>query len=400
MRFGDRYRSVPERCILDMLLLGGFAYDRHNAAAEALVHEALGRWIDLGLGFRRHAVGRLFDPVEVLNVLTWAGLEAGDGFWAEHYVATGRRLVQDLAARVGGQPFEVTLRRTFYPLAKSRRPRFRLPLPLSGTSLGDLRIEPFAGPADGTSLKVGPGRLEARPAALTGGTFTLGARMHFTARPNAGGEDAVLDDRQAELYRRPREGLIVVSARVAELARSLAPDQAEPREALCAFWNHILDALMGGAVHYDQVDADAPCDWVLDTGWCDCQLAAALFVALCRARNIPARIVSGHVLYRRAPTNHYWAEAWLAGSGWMPFDFLSWNLSRGGRDAEWRDHFFGRVDARMTTQIMPLSFTGAVGVPIPADFLVLQTAEGDGIEISLLAADGTPVYRDQITLTD
>jgi hypothetical protein len=230
--------------------------------------------------------------------------------------------------------------------------------------------------------------------------MALGARLSFAARPQApcpgqgdGGPDQAL-------YLRRREGLIVVSDRISALARSLAGAGASSLEAVRAFWDYINSELICGVLRYDQVDAVAPCDWVLDSGWFDCHLGSALFAALCRAHGIPARVVGGYVLYRPAPGNHYWAEAWIENQGWTPFDFLGWDLSRGGRDREWRDVFFGRIDCRMTTERLPREFTGAVGVPIPEAWGLLQVAMAGGLEISFLDINGTPVYADTVRVTE
>jgi hypothetical protein len=105
------------------------------------------------------------------------------------------------------------------------------------------------------------------------------------------------------------------------------------------------------------------------------------------------------VLYQNAPTNHYWAEVWFEDQGWMPFDFMSWELSQAGCDREWRDHFFGRLDYRMTCQCMPLEFTGALGVPLPQAWSILQRSSPGGVEISFMDVSGTPVYADTIRVT-
>jgi hypothetical protein len=106
------------------------------------------------------------------------------------------------------------------------------------------------------------------------------------------------------------------------------------------------------------------------------------------------------VLYRRAPTNHYWAEVFLGDAGWTPFDLLSWDLSVGGRDPEWRNHFFGRLDPRMTTQILPLDFTGALGAPMPAQWHMLQSAASGGVAIRLTSLSGRTVYKDVVCVAD
>ncbi len=396
LHYGDHYRNTPERRILDMLLLVGCAYEKDHSAAEASARQALERWITLGLVIKHQGGARLFDPVEVLNFCKTAGLEGRDGFWAGHFVATHRQAVVDLKARGDNAHFRVYFRRNFQIGNASARLRLRMPLPLPDPYVYDLEITPFIEAAGDFRVELRTGRLEARMTAPCAGELTMGAELVFHACRRDDGDGASLDARESELYLRPREGLIVVTERIQGLAQSLVPSSVTTIESLRGFWNYIMDEFRCGAIHYDQVRSEAPCDWVLDTGWFDCQLASALFVALCRARGIPARLIGGHLLYRLLPTNHYWAEAWLEERGWVPVDFLSWDLSRGGRDAAWRDTFFGHLDPRMVTQVMPLAFTGAPGLPVPADFIVLQARNGEDVEISLQTADGTPIYSDRL----
>jgi hypothetical protein len=274
--------------------------------------------------------------------------------------------------------------------------RLRAPLPLVSIYGDGLHIAPFVEGSKDARLGFSDGRLEARLVATGEGPVTVGAKLSFRGAvqpPRSEGPQ----NRTA--YLRPREGLIVVTERVNKLANALAGPGADAASAVGAFWNYMLDELVCGAIHYDQVRADAPCDSALETGWYDCQLGSALFIALCRARGIPARMVGGHVLYRRAPTNHYWAEVWFEETGWTPFDLLSWDLSLGGRDLRWRDHFRGRIDDRMITQVLPFQFTGALGVAMPNTWHIVQTIKNEGVEISLAAVDGEPVYSDFVSIS-
>ena len=241
-------------------------------------------------------------------------------------------------------------------------------------------------------MSISDGRLELRGLADGQGVAELGYRAVFDPSVQHGGEGSAAD------YLKPGEGLIQVSDRVRNLADRLAGPGARPQAAVRAFWNFMLDELMCGAIHYDQVTPTAPCDWVLDSGWYDCQLGSALLVALCRARGMPARLVGGHVLYRAAPTNHYWAEVWLDDEGWRPFDLLSWDLSGGGVNGDWRDHFYGRIDPRMVTQCFPRQFTGALGVALPAAWHVLQLGTAHGVEIRLNDITGRPVFVDTVAM--
>lgn len=53
----------------------------------------------------------------------------------------------------------------------------------------------------------------------------------------------------------------------------------------------------------------------------DCTEYSELMISLCRANNIPARIVSGYTLNRKAKLGyHNWVEVYLTKNGWTPFD--------------------------------------------------------------------------------
>ena len=54
-----------------------------------------------------------------------------------------------------------------------------------------------------------------------------------------------------------------------------------------------------------------------------CQDFAHLFIAVARAMGVPARYVSGYIHFpgeRESSASHAWAEAWVAGRGWIGFD--------------------------------------------------------------------------------
>lgn len=53
----------------------------------------------------------------------------------------------------------------------------------------------------------------------------------------------------------------------------------------------------------------------------DCTEYSDLFVAICRAKNIPARVVTGYtVRFDTDSPKHNWAEVYLQKYGWVPFD--------------------------------------------------------------------------------
>jgi hypothetical protein len=403
----DRYRTIPEARMIEALMLCAWTFDLESPLAAEATREALLTWTRLGLGFRRAANGeRLFDPIEVTNFLKLACLEGRDNFWEERYVSNFRRLISEVekvdsadSSSGGEKQFVVEFRRTFHlgAIAPDSQLRLRAPLPLEGHHLRNLQVMPLI--ETSREARVNAGRLQVRVNTSGEAATTIGARLSFTARQQETGFGLDESEPDKELYLRWREGLIVVSERVAALAHSLTAEGAPPLEALRSFWTYMLTELNCGLLHYDQVDTASPCDWVLNSGWYDCQTGAALFAALCRARGIPARIVGGYALYHRLPANHYWAEVWVENRGWLSFDFFGWELSRGGRDMEWADRFFGRLDYRMITERLPLEFVGAIGVPIPPAWFLLPVAKAGGIEIDFLNINGTSVYTDLIRIT-
>ncbi len=393
----DRYRTIDEPRLSRMLLLGGFAVEvaqGRESEAGVLVQQAIDSWVASGLGFCRDAQGqRRFDPVEVLNFATHAGLAGTDSFWRDHYVPTGRALVASGPAVAAG-PFAVTLRRRF-DLARfppGARLRLRLPLPLAGA----ISVTPVIAASLAAEVACSSGRMEVRLPRPSDPNLELGVDLLFAAHRPVMGDH--LNEAERELYLRPSEGWIRICPRIRRQADLLAGSEADPRQKLQAFWDFMIDHLTLGMVHYDQVPPQAAGEWVLAGGWYDCQLGAALLVSLCRASDIPARILSGHVLYPLAPFNHFWAEAWLDGHGWFPMDLMAWDLSAGGKDRSWRDHFFGSVDARVVMQCLPLHFTGAMSLRFPLGWHMVQTRAENGIDIEFIEYDGTPLYRDRVVL--
>jgi transglutaminase-like putative cysteine protease len=59
----------------------------------------------------------------------------------------------------------------------------------------------------------------------------------------------------------------------------------------------------------------------------DCTEFADLFIALCRACDIPARFAEGFVTNITSNPKHDWAEVYLEGYGWIRFDPTSGNLN-------------------------------------------------------------------------
>ena len=417
-------RTVGEDRIVAFLIAGGWAYeirqgDREPAAKAA--RQALSRWVAAGLPVSTGEGGaRRYDPVEVVNFMKWSSLRHGDPIWTERFVTTGRRFVLDLhpewAAKalpgrfdaLPARQFRVAFKRNFNlsSIVPGTPIRLKLPLPLEDARLGNLRIDIDETCDAPVRFSQVPGRLQARLDAPDGGQISLAYHADFTASPNMGcvvtaaaSSANDLEPESRALYTRPEEGFIQVTPRIATLARALAGQGGNSLDIAHSFWNYMMDSMIGGAIHYHQIDRSRPMDWLLDIGWYDCELGSALLASLCRAMNIPARIISGHVLYPLTPYYHFWVEIWIDGAGWRPFDLLSSDLSAGGRDKNWRNCFAGAVDYRMKTQCLPRYFVGPMSLHWPSRWRMLMNLNPDGLHISYDdIANGELIYSDDVSV--
>ncbi len=406
------HRTIDEALVVEALLSQGWPIETRTggrAAAEIQARAALDRFVGLGLPFAA-VDGRRFDLAEVSNFVEWAGLNAGDLTWEAHCVASARRLVWEAhgggpglappPSALGAQAYRFTLRRTFNlaDCAVGERVRLRLPLPIEDERLTGLEVAFL--PPDGADIQpdIAPARLDAQVSVPQTGKLMLGICATFTAHPHVPAAPAsALDPTEADLYLRPSEGLIKVSERVRALADRLAIGAADALAMVRRFWAFMMDDLACGVIHHHALSQAEPLDTVLEQGWYDCQAGSALMVALCRAKGVPARVVSGYMLYEAAPSFHTWLEVWLDDRGWTPFDLLSWDLSAGGRDADWRDYFFGRLDHRAAVQRPPRLFNGAGSVRLPPAWHVLTTPTASGSKIAFLdAGTAALVYSDEV----
>jgi len=413
IRTKDRYRTVTERHIVDMLLVAAFVSDLEAGrrdSAVSRVRVALDSWIALGLGYRISDCGeRMYDPVEVVNLMKWSGYHGLDDFWINHFVATGRSFFGEWDMRASEAPsrpgrhdpvrFNVSLRRSFglIGIEAGQKLRVRLPLPLSQSSQ-KIEVEPIAPAGLPTRVVRSEGRLDFQFTAPSEPVVEIAAKMAFDTDGRSKDDlPGQLSPEKREIYLRANEGLVRITPRIQELTRTIGGTEVGDLEIATRFFHYVIDEFMCGMVHYDQVNADAPGDWVLDTGWYDCQLGSALFASMCRAQGIPARILSGHMLYRLAPGFHYWSEVWIDELGWTPFDLLTWDLSKGGRDTTWRNCFVGQIDYRMVTQCFPLAFTGPMSVRFPPAWHLINAPIDGGMEINFTALDNKLIYCDRVT---
>jgi transglutaminase-like putative cysteine protease len=402
----DYYRSVDESRILDFLCIAGWAeqYRRAPQAARDAATTALERWIAAGLPFRVSSGSRAFDPAEVINFAKTLGISGEDDFWEHAYVATARSLIEDLRAGGESSPrrFHVRLERhvnlAHYDVGA--RVRINLPLPLEGDVYGVTEIQADVLTQD-VKATIDPGRIVASLSVPENRIASVAAEIAFlchgerSERSERRRTTVEIDD--TELYLRPSEGLIEITPRVVDLAKKLGINEREPLAAMQRIWDYMFEEMTLGVVHYDALPTENALDAVIESGLFDCRLGAALLVALCRAVRIPARMRSGYALYA-IPFYHYWAEFWTEERGWLPFDLICWDLSLRGRDAAWRDVFFGKLDARMPTETLPRTFTGFPSVQFPNAWHVLSRPIDKGAAFGLFSVETEAlVYEDRFS---
>jgi hypothetical protein len=398
---GDaRYRTIAEQRIVDMLLLNGWRFDvadgRRDEAAKA-AHAALEACVTAGLPFFRDDMGaRRFDPVETWNFLKWAAEHGRDRLWEGHCVAAARRQIRETP---GPSRFSVSLTRTFNLAGRRQgeKLRLRLPAALDEPTLTQLSVEFLTLPPDVVETSRGPGRLDALVLVGEREEIGVGCRATFVTNPDRCAQTSPLTIDEAALYTRPTEGLIRVNARIRALAADLAAGETNDLGIARRCWDFILDTFACGSIHYDVLDPERPLDWVLDHGWYDCVLGSALMAGMLRARGVPARLVTGYMLHVTAPAFHTWLEAWIEGTGWMPLDLWAWELSAGGRDPPWRDHYFGKIEPRMVVERPPRLFGGTGAVRLPRRFLLLPSLTERGARTTFEDAEtGAWTYHEDV----
>jgi transglutaminase/protease-like cytokinesis protein 3 len=94
---------------------------------------------------------------------------------------------------------------------------------------------------------------------------------------------------------------------------------AQQLELVSSIYNFVL-----GCMHYSGYNpSDTGAAAALASGSGDCTEYSDLFVALCRAKGIPARVIEGYAIDAGSSDlrfGHNWTEAYLDDFGWVPFD--------------------------------------------------------------------------------
>jgi transglutaminase-like putative cysteine protease len=395
-----RRRTIEESRIVALLMLHGWTFEVRSderTRAEREAASALEGLVAQGLPWAQGPDGeRLFDHVEVSNFMRRAGLRGEDPVLLEHYAPSARHMVRS-AEMTRAAGYAVTIRRRFNLADRTPGAPIRLRLP---TPLLPARTEFLAPQNAAVEARFEADRVEVALEVPVDRQIDLGIRTTFDAvSPPPADPSRRLDQVEADLYLRGREGLIQVDGRAMSLAERLTGDACQPLDVIRRLWGFMMDELAFGVLHHDRINPADPYALALSEGWYDCRLGSAMLAAMCRARGIPARVVHGYMLYSVAPDIHTWMEAWIDGAGWRPFDLLAWDLEARSAGGAWREHFFGRIDHRLPVERPPRLFAGTGDVRLPRAWQMLTYADEAGTVIEFQDLEtGALVYAESIAV--
>lgn len=376
-----------------------------HAAARLRAERTLERLLAKGLIYRNCPDGMRLDPYAANNMIKSRRGELDDEAWGA-WQETARRNAVSLPAEP--RIYRFTIRREWhgYKATPGRPIVLRLPLPLRNAQCAPAQVRLVEPAGIGGDIREMPGRIELRfESAPARGPIVAEAQVLFTAREvrdplTPAAPIGVQVPSEDEIWLRDREGVVIQSAPVQSLAAELAKPCANAREFVYSAWNWLMSRFRFGDVHRSNLDAADPLGGVLRSRLADCVIGSSLLIALCRARGIPARLLTGYLLHPANLGPHSWAEVRVAPDLWIPVDYGSWCYCAGDvTDPVWATFFRGRVDARFIAEVAPREFTGWGSAPPPANWFRLERLRGDRIEHTLhTLPDGALFRRDVLGL--
>jgi transglutaminase-like putative cysteine protease len=155
------------------------------------------------------------------------------------------------------------------------------------------------------------------------------------------------------LYTRPERFIESKDPRVVRIARKVGDREDNPYLLAKRFYDYVVRTARYRRSGEGLFGAKA----LLVTGEGECGDYASLFVALCRAKGIPARPIVGYWAKSGVDQTHVWAEFYLEGIGWVPVDPT---VGQESGDAE---YYFGNMDDQRV--ILHKGFNISMDPPAP-----------------------------------
>ncbi|HEY44496.1 MAG TPA: transglutaminase domain-containing protein [Anaerolineae bacterium] len=193
-------------------------------------------------------------------------------------------------------------------------------------------------------------------------TFTL--RFTFTAyetRTNISPEDIQPYDRSNPLYAmytRPERFIEVSDPEIVALADQVVGAETNPYLIARSFYDYVVDTAQYKLLGEGLAGAKSLCTG----GTGECGDYSALFVALCRAKGIPARPIVGYWAINGIDQTHVWAEFYVEPFGWVPVDPTIGQFEPGKRD-----YYFGNMDNQRV--ILNKGYNITLDPPGPDNFI-------------------------------
>ena len=134
-------------------------------------------------------------------------------------------------------------------------------------------------------------------------------------------ENYVKESEIYKTYTQPEDYIESDDPLIVETAESIAGNETNPQVIALRIANFVMENLT-----YEVQPEERGAKWALINGRGDCSEYSYLFVALCRACGIPARVQAGFVFHKineELTDGHMWAEYYLENYGWVPVD-LTW----------------------------------------------------------------------------
>ncbi len=138
-----------------------------------------------------------------------------------------------------------------------------------------------------------------------------------------------------KLYTRPETFIESTDPQIIAIANQVASTEENPYLLARKFYDYVIETAHYRLVGEGLLGAKA----LLTNGEGECGDYSALFIALARAKGIPARSVVGYWAVTGTDQTHVWAEFYLEGVGWIPAD-----PTIGQQSARDKEYYFGNMD--------------------------------------------------------
>ena len=142
-----------------------------------------------------------------------------------------------------------------------------------------------------------------------------------------------VNDPQYKRYTNFERFIESADPKIVDLANQVSGEETNPYRLARKFYDYVIDTAKYKLLGEGLLGAK----YLVNNGVGECGDYASLFIALARAKGIPARPVVGYWAISGVNQTHVWAEFYVQDLGWIPVDPTI------GQD-RMRDYYFGNMD--------------------------------------------------------